>query len=115
MAIKAYITNIRKVYCHWSEILLRLLLIPIQYICLKILYTLGVGKRKTTDKVVVGFSNLYYNGNPKAVFEYMLKYPEKYEVFWLARNFSTIRKLRREKKKVFFINGFFGIPIFLKT
>ena len=76
-----------------------------------------VKKNKLGDKkrIVVGFSNIYYTGNPRAVFEYMMQHPDKYDVFWVAKNWRTVKDVKKTGGKVFYIYGLLGIPYFLKA
>jgi len=67
---------------------IRILMIAIQYVSARLLYSFI--KKDKPKKLVVGFSNIYYTGNPRAVFEYMLQHPDKYEVFWAAKNLRSI-------------------------
>lgn len=93
----------------------RILMIMLQYVSSRILYVF-VEKDKSKDKkIVVGFSNIYYTGNPRAVFEYMLQHPDKYEVFWAAKNLRSIKDVKKAGGKVFYIYGLLGIPYFLKA
>ncbi len=92
---------------------LRLLMAILQYACMNIAYLLM--RKKKNIKTIVGFSNIYYTGNPRAVFEYMLKHPDKYEVFWAAKNLRTLKDVKRAGGRAFMINGILGIPHFLKA
>lgn len=49
--------------------------------------------KKFTDKPVVAFTSIHYNGNSKAVFEYM-KNLGNYECFWIARNRKSLKDIR---------------------
>ena len=85
----------------------------ISYLSSKFLYLLIKNHKKS--RPVIGFSNIYYNGNTRAVFEYMLKQEDKYEIFWVANHLKTIRDVKRSGGKAFFIDGLFGIPYFLRA
>ena len=73
-----------------------------------------IRKRKKT-KPIIGFSNVYYNGNPRAVFEYMLKHEDKYEIFWTAMNSKSLKDVKKSGGKVFLRDGILGISYFLKA
>lgn len=91
-----------------------LLMISLQYVCSWILYFF-IKKDNDKQKIVVGFSNIYYNGNPRAVFEEMIKNPNKYEVFWVAKNLRSIRDVKKMGGKAFLLYGLLGLPYFLRT
>lgn len=50
--------------------------------------------KKFTDKPVVAFTSIHYNGNSKAVFDYM-KNLDEYECFWIARNRKSLKDIRK--------------------
>ncbi|GAI22473.1 unnamed protein product [marine sediment metagenome] len=52
-----------------------------------------IREKKFTDKKVVAFTSVHYNGNSKAVFEYM-KDLDNYECYWIARNRKSIRDVK---------------------
>jgi CDP-glycerol glycerophosphotransferase (TagB/SpsB family) len=72
-------------------------------------------KENKNKKPIIGFSNLYYTGNPRAVFEYMLKNEHNYEIYWLAPNSKSIKDVEKAGGKAFNYKDLFGIPYFLKT
>lgn len=72
-------------------------------------------KNRKNVKPIVGFSNIYYNGNPRAVFESMLKNNDDYEIFWYAFNLKSLKDVRKAGGKVFYKKGILGIPYFLKA
>jgi CDP-glycerol glycerophosphotransferase (TagB/SpsB family) len=84
------------------------------YFYSNLLYILIRGNKKKT-KPIIGFSNLHFNGNPRAVFEYMLKHKQDYDIFWVSRNLRTIKNVQKAGGKAFLINGLSGIPYFLNT
>ena len=91
------------------------LIIFLQQICSNFIYQF-IKKRKK-KKPIIGFSNLYYNGNPKAVFEHLQK-NDKYEIFWAAHNIQTIKEIRKFGGKVFKKNlpdGIIGLSYFLQA
>jgi len=85
----------------------------VQYLC-SYFFSIFI-KQIKNDKPIIGFSNIYYNGNPRAVFEYMLKNDKNFDIFWAAKNIKSIKEVRNIGGKVFLINSLFGIPYFLKT
>lgn len=56
--------------------------------------------RKKKDKIIVGFTNLHYSDNSKAVFERMKDYSEKFDYYWIARSIKTFLDVRRTGEKV---------------
>ncbi len=75
-----------------------------------------IKKEKESDsKIVVGFNNLYYNGNPRAVYEYMKEFPDKYKCFWFVKNWKTYKDVKKNGGLAYFKNGICGIPMFLRT
>ena len=65
-----------------------------------------IREKKFTDKKVVAFTSVHYNGNSKAVFEYMNNL-DGYECYWIARNRKSIRDVKENKGKS--IYAFFPI------
>jgi len=56
------------------------------------------------NKKVVAFTSLYFNGNARAVFEYITeKFEGAYTCFWIARNMTTYKHLRKLKKPVVYL------------
>lgn len=93
-------------------IILKKYIVP--YIFTNLLYIFI--KKNKNSKPTIGFSNLYYNGHPRAIFEYILKHKkDNYEIFWIAMNSRTIKDVRKAGGTAFKINGLLGIPYFLKT
>ena len=93
----------------------KIIIILLQYICSHILHIL-IGEEDKKEKKIVGFSNIYYNGNPRAVFEWIQKYySEKYEIFWVAKNLRTLKDVKKSGGKVFHVYSILGLPYFLKT
>ena len=86
-----------------------------QIVCLFLLSKFIRDNRKKDGKIVIGFSNLYFNGNTRAVFEYVQNHLEKYEVFWFADDFNSLQKVRKSGSKAFLKNGILGIPYFYKA
>ncbi|MDD3492134.1 MAG: hypothetical protein PHZ19_01385, partial [Candidatus Thermoplasmatota archaeon] len=90
-AKKFSVDNIQKAVCHFKQqqsplfLPFRLLSIILQAICSH-LASAFIKTANDSGRIVVGFSNIYYNGNPRAVFEYMQSHPEKYDIFWCAKN-----------------------------
>ena len=52
-------------------------------------------KRK---KPIIAFTSIYYNGNAKAVYEYMRKNKD-YDCYWIARNIRSIKDVERSGGK----------------
>ncbi len=70
---------------------------------------------KKTKKIII-FTNLYYTGNPRAVYERMLEREDvrkKYEVYWMTSNLNEFLKLRREGKPVLYKHGLLSIRTYL--
>jgi len=60
--------------------------------------------RKKDGKITVAFTSIYFNGNARAVFEYMTeKFQDKYSCYWIARNIVTFKYLRKLKKPVIYL------------
>ncbi|GAG41638.1 unnamed protein product, partial [marine sediment metagenome] len=74
-----------------------------------------ITKRTMKGKPIIGFSSIYFNGNTRAIFEYMQTNLDEYDVFWVAKNLSTFRHVKKTGGKVFLMNGLLGLPYFLKT
>jgi len=56
------------------------------------------------DKYTIGFTSLYFNGNARAVFEYMSNKNETESIcFWIARNIKTYKYLKKLRKKVVYM------------
>ena len=51
-------------------------------------------KKKEKKKKVIAFTSLYYNGNAKAVYEYMRK-DKNYMCYWIARNRRSFLDVKR--------------------
>jgi len=85
------------------------------YIIVRLLYPILIKSTKNNEKIVVSCTDVYYNGNSRAVFEYMQKYSCKYDCYWIAKNLHTFRILKKKGKKVFYVFSLLGIPYFLKT
>jgi len=77
------------------------------------LLLLWIGSRKLflkkqitnrNEKPVIAFTSVYFNGNARAVFEYMTEKLEgKYSCYWIARNMVTFKYLRKLKKPVVYL------------
>jgi CDP-glycerol glycerophosphotransferase (TagB/SpsB family) len=70
---------------------------------------------RENDTLAVGFSDIFFNGNTRAVFEYMLRHPDRYDVFWCAKNMQAYRDVKKAGGRVFFLHGLAGIPYFLRA
>jgi len=63
------------------------------------------------ERPVIAFTSIYFNGNARAVFEYMTeKFEGKYNCFWIARNITTYKHLRKLKKPVVYLYFPFVAP-----
>lgn len=62
--------------------------------------------KKFTDKAVVAFTSIHYNGNSKAVFEY-IKNLDYFECYWIARNIRSLKDLKENNGHV--VYAFFPI------
>lgn len=93
-----------------------IIMILLRYAFSNLVY-LFMRKRKN-KKPILAFTNLYYNGNPRAVFEYLQNHKEKYEIFWVARNIKSLKDVRKMGGKAFLNNeleGILGLSYFLRT
>ncbi len=69
---------------------------------------------KISKKIII-FTNLYYTGNPRAVYERFLEQHEllkKYDVYWMTSNLGEFLKLRREGKPVLYKHGLLSVKIY---
>jgi len=87
---------------------LPLLVLPfaVSQLALWIVVSRFIRTKKFTDKTVVAFTSIHYNGNSKAVFEYM-KNLDDYECYWIARNIKSLKDLKETKSQV--VYAFFPI------
>lgn len=98
------------------------ILLPIWLIKLSIFYILlrclffFMRKKKKDEKVILAFDGYYYNGNVRAVYELIMqKYADKYECYWVARNYKTFKDVRKRGGRVFMAYSLLGLPWYLKT
>ena len=90
----------------FSNLLLWILLANISNIFLK---------KKGEKNKVVAFTSLYYNGNARAVYEYMRK-NEDYVCYWIARNRKSFLDVKRSGGHVIYCYfPFLGIKYILNT
>ena len=54
------------------------------------------------NKKVLAFTGLYYNGNAKAVYEY-LRNKKTYECYWIARNMLSFHSVKKQGGKVIYL------------
>jgi CDP-glycerol glycerophosphotransferase len=101
---------VKKIYIKKEKVLM-----SVQLVVSYFFYHVFKIKKAKNQKIVVGFQNLYYNGNPRAVFEYMRKFPDKYDCYWIAKNRCSYLDVKRNIGKVFYMNSIIGIPQFLRT
>ncbi len=84
--------------------------------CIALQLTVGrLLKGIKSNKKIIIFTNLYYNGNPRAVYERFLEHPElleKYDVYWMTSNIKEFFRLRREKKPVLYKHGLLSVKIY---
>lgn len=95
--------------------LLKMLLISLQFLASIIVYK---SKKSSKKKKIIIFTNLYYTGNPRTVFERILEDPslrEKYEVYWMAQQLSTFFDLRKNSIPVLYKNGLLGIKKYINA
>ena len=72
--------------------------------------------KREMNKIVLGFTSLYYNGNSRAVYELMMKYPEKYYCYWIARNIKSFKDVKKQGGNVVYVYfPFTGIDYILNT
>jgi CDP-glycerol glycerophosphotransferase len=57
--------------------------------------------KKKNKKKVIGFTGIHYNGNSRAVFEWMIKNTD-YDCWWIARNKKSYLKAKEKSNKVIF-------------
>lgn len=69
---------------------------------------------KSNNKIYVGFTAVYYTGNPRAVFEHLNKDDNKFECYWIARNRISYKQAKEHGSAVNLFS-FKSIPYFLKT
>jgi len=89
-----------------KEVPLSILPFVVSQLALWIIASRFIQTKKFTDKTVVAFTSIYYNGNSKAVFEYM-KNLDDYECYWIARNTRSLKDVREKKGQC--IYAFFPI------
>ncbi|WP_162007682.1 CDP-glycerol glycerophosphotransferase family protein [Aciduliprofundum sp. MAR08-339] len=93
----------------------KILLISLQFISSKIAASSPISKK---DKKIVIFTNLYYTGNPRAVYERMLedsKLRKKYEIYWMAPQLSTFFELRKKKLPVLYKHGLLSVKKYMNA
>ncbi|MFW6121218.1 MAG: CDP-glycerol glycerophosphotransferase family protein [Petrotogales bacterium] len=57
-----------------------------------------------TGRPVIAFTGLYYNGNSRAVFEYLRnEYADKYCCYWIARNLKSFFDVKKNGGKVVYV------------
>jgi len=54
------------------------------------------------NKKVLAFTGLYYNGNAKAVYEY-LRNKKTYECYWIARNILSFHSIKKQGGRVVYL------------
>ena len=92
----------------------KFIFIPLQIIAYKLFRPKPVKK----DRKIVIFTNLYYTGNPRAVYERMLERKDtrqKYDIYWMTSNLNEFFKLRKEGKPVLYKHGLLSIRTYLSA
>lgn len=70
--------------------------------------------KKSDNKIYIGFTAMYYDGNPRAVFEHLNKQDNKFECYWIARNKISYKQAKEHGSAVELFS-FKSISYFLKT
>lgn len=74
-------------------------------------------KKENMKLPVIAFTSIYYNGNARGVYEYMIKNKsEKFFCYWIARNTRSLKDVRREGGEAFILYfPFTGAKYLLNT
>ena len=94
------------------EDIFKMFFISLQILAYKAFHPKPIKKSK---KIII-FTNLYYTGNPRAVYERMLERKDtrkKYDVYWMTSNIKEFLKLHREGKPVLYKHGLLSIKTYL--
>ncbi len=70
-----------------------------------------------TKKILI-FTNIHYAGNPRAVYERIIKRKDlrdKYDAYWMTSNISEFLKLRKQWKNVVYKHGIFSIKVYSRA
>ncbi len=73
------------------------------------------GKRTKKHKKIIIFTNLYYTGNTRAVYERMLErtdLKDRYDVYWMTSNIKEYIKMKRDGLPVIYKHGLIGVRIY---
>ena len=73
------------------------------------------GKPLKKDKKIIIFTNLYYTGNPRAVYERMFEredLKEKYEVYWMTSNLDEYLRMKKEGLPVLYKHGLLSVKTY---
>ena len=89
-----------------KEFPLYILPFAVSQLALWIVVSKFIREKKFTNKTVVAFTSIHYNGNSKSVFDSM-KNLEKYECYWIARNIKSLKDVMENKGQA--IYAFFPI------
>ncbi|RKX93394.1 MAG: hypothetical protein DRP84_08500 [Spirochaetes bacterium] len=75
--------------------------------------------RRKKNKRIIAFTGLYYNGNSRAVYDYIRKnrkYNRRYVCYWIARNRISLSDIKKEGGNVVYVFfPFSGIRYLLNT
>ncbi|PNX48766.1 MAG: hypothetical protein BV456_09460 [Thermoplasmata archaeon M8B2D] len=70
--------------------------------------------KNKSNKSIIAFTSLYYNGNSKAVYEFLNKfYPDKYVCYWVARNLKSFFDVKKICGRVVYVYFPFSFTTFL--
>ena len=101
------ISNLKKmIFWFYREMSLIEFPFAIIQLSLWILISKFIKTKFSTNKTVVAFTSIHYNGNSRAVFDYM-KNLDDYDCYWIARNRKSLNDLRKNHEKC--IYAFFPI------
>jgi len=109
---KKDILKLKDIFSFLSVMFQNLILFPITSLIL----LFATNQTKNCEKISVGFCGSY-SGNSRALFKYMKKYPNKYNIFWCSWDFSTLKIVRQTNGKAFYRNVILGggLPYFIDT
>jgi len=121
MNFKEFITGLKNGFVYLRKLhsipvaFLWIVQIFLFFIGVRLIYYLYYQKKKK-GKVAIAFSSVHYTGNPRAVYERIMeKYSDKYDCYWVAKRWETIRHVKEKGGMVFYSYSLLGILWFLKT
>jgi len=101
------ISSLRKmIFWFYREMSLIVFPFAIIQLSIWILISKFIKTEFSTNKTVVAFTSIHYNGNSRAVFDYM-KNLDEYDCYWIARNRKSLNDLRKNHEKC--IYAFFPV------